>query len=516
MKNIFFKLYQQLLISIFLVGILAYASTWVTNQWRLSLYFEDLSEGTFSLIAKGLSRHTGEEQGQWLSAISRIIDLKLTVKTEINTKKDFYIKSSIFNQNFQANHRIGNSNSFVAADITEINEDIAYASATLILNELGLTPKHERLEKLKFINDIFSYPITKIKKSALALTPAQQRRLQRGDIFTKLDNQKAQARNMTLFAPYGKTDYALVLGPIPLFTWYSQEIVFGALSILLIFIGVIGVAIVKPLEKRFAQLMNSVDQVGLDQTPFYISLSGNDNLNTLSNRINKMSERISTLLNHQSELMHAISHDLKTPLSRLRFRISLLEAAKNNEERLSRMSSMYKDIEELNALIDEILELAKIQSKGNILNITNINTEEFIQALKHTVGLVSEGKVIAFAHSIDTFQADEYYLKRAISNLITNAIRYSNKKITIGFDTKGSKTRIIVEDDGQGIDRKDRLKVFEPFSTVDLSRNKQSSGFGLGLTIVKRIIDWHHGEVVIEESNLGGSKFIIIIPSQRT
>lgn len=514
MKNIFLKLYQQLLVSLILATLLTYLCITLINQWRLSTHVENVTRGTISLIAKGLDRHEGDQQNEWLQAISRILDLKLLINTNTHETRLFYINSSIFKPTITLTHRIGNSEQFVSAEIIEVNEEIAYATALLILNELGMSEKENRDAQLNVLKQNFSFPVNKKLKNALDLSAPQMRRLQRGDVLIKLDDKYQHQRYIHVFAPYGKTEFVLEIGPIPLFNKYSPGVFLTSLLLLLAFIIMIGIMIVRPLEKRFATLINSVEKVGVHKIPFIIRLSGNDDLNTLAERINEMSERISTLINYQSEFTHAISHDLKTPVSRLRFRLSLLESAKNNTERLSKIEGMHRDIDELTLLIGEILNLAKLQSNENILEIKELKVDTLFTELKNDIELINQGKHILFLNHIEQFYADKNYIKRAISNILTNSIRYANNRITLTIGTHEGKTSIIIEDDGLGIDPKDRVKIFEPFSTLDQSRNKQLGGFGLGLAITKKIVEWHAGNIWVEDStNLGGAKFVILIPN---
>ena len=165
-----------------------------------------------------------------------------------------------------------------------------------------------------------------------------------------------------------------------------------------------------------------------------------------------MAKRIMQLLLEQTQLVNAVSHELRTPMSRLRFSLAMLDNAKPEQ------------IEGLLALPDDLSCLC-----------------------------------------------NGHLIERASQNLITNAIRYADNLVEIKATIENNRLVISVSDDGCGIDGKDQESIFQAFTRLDKSRNKEQGGFGLGLAIVKRIMDWHKGQCTIEESNMGGAKFSLII-----
>jgi signal transduction histidine kinase len=111
--------------------------------------------------------------------------------------------------------------------------------------------------------------------------------------------------------------------------------------------------------------------------------------------------------------------------------------------------------------------------------------------------------------------ADGHYLERAIQNLITNALRYAQTKVRVTV-TIVKDIEITVEDDGDGVPAADRQRIWQPFSRLESSRNKAGGGFGLGLAIVAKILEWHQGIAYVTESSLGGASFHLRWPLQLT
>ncbi len=514
MKNVFFRLYQQLLACLIITGIITYAGVWALNQWRLSSHAELVAKGTLSLVAEGLSRHEGEKQDQWLNAISRVIGINLIVQNIPNKSSNYFVKTSLFSTKMRIHHRIGAGNNFVNAEIREFDEDMARATALLVLNELGRHDKDNRNQAFDKLSEKFTYPIKRYSLNKLDLTPAQSRRLKRGDIFVRIDNQYQQQRFITAYAPYGQSSSALVIGPIPQFNWYPQELIWMALALLLVSISLIGLVIVKPLEKRFSSLLRAVDEIGLSAKPTQIVLPGNDSLNVLTKRINEMSKRIHQLMEHQTDLMQAVSHDLKTPIARLKFRLSLIKHAETSKERDERTEGMEKDLNELSSLVDEILILAKLEEANPEPNYTEIHLDTLLKKLIAEHQFSHQDIELELINKLEFLYADQSYMQRIVSNILTNALRYADNKILITYFSADSKNIITIEDDGAGIHPADRFKIFEAFSTTDTSRNKRLGGFGLGLAIVKNLVEAQDGKVFACSSALGGAKFTIELPEK--
>jgi len=219
-----------------------------------------------------------------------------------------------------------------------------------------------------------------------------------------------------------------------------------------------------------------------------------------------MARQITRLIAEQQQLVNAVSHELRTPLSRLRFSLAMME---NIEP--AQITEINKDVKEMENLIDEMLGYARIESISQSLYKSNVNMSELLfhhvdkqqRATEKTLTLVMDKNIFFYCHGS--------FIERACQNLITNAVRYAEKKIVICAKIEKTQLVITVSDDGCGIKEKDQDKIFKPFTRINKSRNKQDGGFGLGLAIVKRIVDLHHGHCYVKHSLLGGCKFVLYI-----
>lgn len=234
-------------------------------------------------------------------------------------------------------------------------------------------------------------------------------------------------------------------------------------------------------------------------------------LKELAYSFDSMSTHIQRLLKVQREMINAISHELRTPIARLRFGLEVLKDDVDDQLEQS-ISALEFDVEELNTLVDEVLTYGKLEEGTLALNFEKISIKQILEGIvDHNQALLQKLDVNVNVIGDDIVNADSHHLHRALQNLILNASKYANSSIAITFTEDTERWQVDIEDDGPGIPVEDRDKVFIPFQRLDNSRTRASGGYGLGLAIVQRIAFWHGGAVLVEESEtLGGAKFSLI------
>ncbi|WCN14219.1 two-component sensor histidine kinase [Marinomonas mediterranea] len=233
-------------------------------------------------------------------------------------------------------------------------------------------------------------------------------------------------------------------------------------------------------------------------------------LKELAYSFDSMSSHIQRLLKVQREMINAISHELRTPIARLRFGLEVVKD-EIDESAHNTISALEDDVEELNTLVDEVLTYGKLEEGSLALNFEETSIRQLIDGiLEHNQPLLKHLNVSVFIDDDDEVIADAHHLHRALQNLILNASKYANVAISIRFSADDSRWQVDIEDDGPGIAFEDRDKVFIPFQRLDNSRTRASGGYGLGLAIVQRIAFWHGGAVLVDSSGLGGAKFSLI------
>ena len=233
-------------------------------------------------------------------------------------------------------------------------------------------------------------------------------------------------------------------------------------------------------------------------------------LKELAYSFDSMSSHIQRLLKVQREMINAISHELRTPIARLRFGLEVMKDEVDDDVAKT-IEALEGDVEELNTLVDEVLTYGKLEAGSLALNFKELSISQLVgDILQHNHLLLQHLSVEVNIDETDLVLADEHHLSRALQNLILNASKYAASKIAITFLHDEERWQLDIEDDGPGIAFEDRDKVFIPFQRLDNSRTRASGGYGLGLAIVQRIAFWHGGAVLIDASESGGAKFSLI------
>lgn len=242
--------------------------------------------------------------------------------------------------------------------------------------------------------------------------------------------------------------------------------------------------------------------------------AGSGVLKELADSADPMSSHIQRLLKVQREMINAISHELRTPIARLRFGLEVVKDEVLDAD-LMTISALEDDIEELNSLVDEVLTYGKLEEGSLNLHFEKVNMQRLIDGiLDHNSLLLSHLSIRVYCAQSEedsiVVMADVHHLHRALQNLILNASKYANSAVDISFKQNDESWQIDIEDDGPGIKLEDREKIFIPFHRLDDSRTRASGGYGLGLAIVQRIAFWHGGSVTVGETKNGGAKFTLI------
>lgn len=216
----------------------------------------------------------------------------------------------------------------------------------------------------------------------------------------------------------------------------------------------------------------------------------------------KMKERILRQIMERTQMLAGISHDLRTPLTRMKLTAAMMENSQDQKDFLA-------DIDEMEKMLNGYL--AFVRGEGDEAAVY-VNVNELVRGI---VGrFASQHIKIKFFAAENTVEirAKEQALRRAVTNIVANASRYG-KKIEVRVEQGTKEVRIIVDDNGPGIPQDKREAVFRAFYRIENSRNKETGGIGLGLAITKDIITAHGGHIVLEDGPLGGLRVVIKLPA---
>ncbi|WP_372998503.1 ATP-binding protein [Marinobacter sp.] len=241
----------------------------------------------------------------------------------------------------------------------------------------------------------------------------------------------------------------------------------------------------------------------------------------LASSFNGMAEHIQRLVQVQREMIHAVSHELRTPVARIRFGVQMIEDCQDEAGLQKQLDGIDGDIQELDELIDEILTYARLEQGGPVFSLQETSVTDIVRQVVSEQQMVRselsiEGNIDEVSERWALSDVEPRYLHRAIQNLVGNAGRYAAGKVLVSCHFDEDNCRIDVEDDGPGIPEDDWEKVFTAFARLDDSRTRTSGGYGLGLSIVRRILYWHGGHAFVSKSDmLGGAKFSLVWPRKK-
>ncbi|MDP4143838.1 MAG: ATP-binding protein [Bacillota bacterium] len=243
----------------------------------------------------------------------------------------------------------------------------------------------------------------------------------------------------------------------------------------------------------------------------------------------KAKQKIETNLRMQEELFANISHELKTPLNIIYSIAQLfsdfckngsLDEKKNSI--IKYLNTLMQNCYRLSKLVNNIVDLSKIDAgfyelKKSNYNIVSVVEDVVMSSVEYSV---SKGLEVIFDTNIEekTIACDPSQIERVLLNLISNAIKFSNAggKIHVDFFDKGDWVEISVRDTGIGIDKSQIDKIFDRFKQVDKSFSRNTEGTGIGLSIVKAIVELHGGKITVESELGKGSKFKVVLPADKT
>jgi two-component system osmolarity sensor histidine kinase EnvZ len=259
---------------------------------------------------------------------------------------------------------------------------------------------------------------------------------------------------------------------------------------------------VRQASQRLNSLARKAGEVGQGRAPELLPETGARELRELTAAFNRMAEEVQALLENRTVLLAGVSHDLRTPITRLRLALSLLEDAEP-----SLVKRMERDLDEMNQLISDMLAFARS------LKIDALQACDLTRVLDELAGQAAQlGPVEWRAESACVVRAGEAALRRIVGNLLENARRYGDgKAVTLTLECKAEEVRIGVLDRGPGIPPEQREAVFRPFTRLETSRSREAGGSGLGLAIARQLADAYGWRIVLSDRDGGGLSAAVII-----
>ncbi len=241
-----------------------------------------------------------------------------------------------------------------------------------------------------------------------------------------------------------------------------------------------------------------------------------DEIAELTRAFNEMAERVERLVRGQKELLANVSHELRSPLARLRMALALLPREGATEARLA---DAERDLAELDRLIDDVLATARLEATGLPTRLAEVDVGALLDGLveraRHDPAVAGRTVRVGEGPRL-TLVADEALLRRALWNLIDNAAKYGAPPITLTAASAGEQVRLSVADEGPGIPAEARERVLDPFYRLDAARTPGATapaGVGLGLTFARRVAEVHGGAITVAAADgTRGCRVTIALP----
>ncbi|MGE5946641.1 MAG: ATP-binding protein [Betaproteobacteria bacterium] len=388
---------------------------------------------------------------------------------------------------------------------------------TLIEDELYRTPRNAWPKKIADLDEKFSYRLGIVERITLdrTLTPEQVIKLDAGDIAIDHDGD-------IMYHRLGTSSKVLVVGPLAsnrnpelkdrlplelrlrLLTWSLTGLIFG---IALWFW-------VRPVWRDLEALRQTARDLGDGDFDARSPRARSRLFAPLSDTMNSMAERVQQLIATHRDLASAISHELRTPIARMRFALEMLSGTDERAERERLWAMMDGDLDELDHLIDTSLTYARFEREAPEPHFSSVPFADWLADEVDAVRLLGRDLTITVDTSKLpknlTVDLDRKAMPYALRNLLRNAFKYASKQILVSAElADDGRILVHVDDDGIGIPPEDRENVFSAFTRLDRSRDRATGGYGLGLAITRRVLELHGGNATADAAPLGGARFTL-------
>lgn len=282
--------------------------------------------------------------------------------------------------------------------------------------------------------------------------------------------------------------------------WYTQ--------LFYLFLGLAILLSLWPMVRDLQGLKIAATRFARDRNPQHFHFRHSSFFTPVSGAMIWMSQRLARSIALQKELSATLSHELRTPISRLKFSVNALPP----ECSQALKAEMQDDLDALDQLVAEYLTFARQESERPLLDFAKVNLVELLTPLLQRLAQYSGKHVGLDAPELLPVTVDTRSISRALKNLVENGIKYADSEILVSLYSSDDEVVFCIEDDGPGLDGRGLEDIFLPY--VREEKVSQVSGYGLGLAIVRKIVDWHDGRIVVGGSDsLGGARFELRLPA---
>lgn len=261
----------------------------------------------------------------------------------------------------------------------------------------------------------------------------------------------------------------------------------------MVLMALLSVYITAPLRR----MSRSMDRIAAGDLEHRVPVRGRDEGAAMGRSFNAMADRVRAMIMGQKELMAGVSHELRSPLTRMKLSLELL---RQEPKRIDRIADLEADIDALDALVEELLLASRIDLRAVPLQRESLDLADLCREAWARVADEAEAQgttlEVRWDEAARWVQGDRSLLVRLLGNLFENAVRHAGPgRVTVTSEPQGDRLRITVGDEGPGVDEADLERLFDPFFRADRSRSRKTGAGGLGLMIVRRAVEAHGGKV---------------------
>ncbi|WP_297322223.1 ATP-binding protein [uncultured Bartonella sp.] len=253
----------------------------------------------------------------------------------------------------------------------------------------------------------------------------------------------------------------------------------------------------------------TANQLGEGELTARVPRIRSEPLKMIGHVINDMATRLELLVGHSRTMMHAMAHEFRTPLARLRFALSMLEDSRP-QEKTKLYAGIDKDINELEQLIKISLDYFRMNNKNMPTKLETVHIKRWAENIIDDLSLLKpKGFEVSYDIANVDGSIDRELAAMAFRNLVLNAFKYARSKVHIHIYKQDDGLIFEFDDDGPGIAENAREEIFSPFFRLDSDKYGSHEGYGVGLAFVRAIAELHHGSAFVLSSRLGGARFVM-------
>jgi signal transduction histidine kinase len=317
---------------------------------------------------------------------------------------------------------------------------------------------------------------------------------------------------------YKGMKYAIFIRPDIKLMFNEMHFLFGWLIILSILLSVVLVLFsTKYLVNPIRDLNEATKVIADGNFSIKLDIDRRDELGNLAVSFTRMSQKLAKVDMLRKELITNISHDIQSPLTNIKGYLNLMEnGGKNDQDKHQYLLVVQSEVNRLSKMTKQLLLLSTIESKQDVMEVSTIDIAGQLKAVIHQYewSILDKGLMMSYSLPNAEVKGDSALLYSVWENLLTNAIKYNYENGTIGIEliATDAEAAVVIKNSGMSLTQKELGRVFDRFYRADVSRARSVEGSGLGLSIVKSIIDLHDGKVDIKSKEGEGTTVTVILP----